>query len=203
MNPYWSYLLTAVGVLGLYLAGRKSYWGWGVGLGAQGLWIAYAYATSQPGFYLSALAYGSVYARNFYQWRKERRDAETYGRRVSAPMSEATAKAIGERLRSGTAPRRKVAALKFCDCGNYAGEHPFPGCPGKRPDECSASVSGRCLNEAEGDVACDTDQGECVRFDRPAERRCGWFTDPNGKRRHGVEQGPPGSTDFKSCVDTP
>lgn len=69
---YWSYLLTAVGVLGLYLAGRKSPMGWAIGLGAQGLWIAYASATHQPGFYISAVAYGSVYARNFLAWRRER-----------------------------------------------------------------------------------------------------------------------------------
>jgi hypothetical protein len=57
---WWSWLLTAVGVLGLYLAGRRSPWGWAVGLGAQGLWLAYAVATTQYGFIASALAYGLV-----------------------------------------------------------------------------------------------------------------------------------------------
>lgn len=89
MNPYWSYILTAVGVFGLWLAGRKNLWGWAVGLGAQGLWIAYAYATDQPGFYLSALAYGSVYARNLHRWARERREereaAQRYDRAVKTP----------------------------------------------------------------------------------------------------------------------
>lgn len=71
MNPYWSYLLTAVGVLGLHLAGKKNRWGWAVGLGAQTLWIAYAITTRQWGFLVSAFAYGSVYARNYTAWRKE------------------------------------------------------------------------------------------------------------------------------------
>jgi hypothetical protein len=35
MNPMWSWVLTAVGVTGLYLAGRKVWWAWFVGLGAQ------------------------------------------------------------------------------------------------------------------------------------------------------------------------
>ena len=68
MNPYWSYLLTAVGVFGLYLAGRKDRRGWMVGIGAQVLWIAYATATHQWGFYVSALAYGWVYVKNARLW---------------------------------------------------------------------------------------------------------------------------------------
>lgn len=32
---YWSWLLTVVGVFGLWTAGSKKSWGWLVGLGAQ------------------------------------------------------------------------------------------------------------------------------------------------------------------------
>lgn len=70
MNEYWSYLLTAVGAVGLYIAGRKHPAGWLVGLGAQGLWIAYALSTKQYGFLFSSLIYGSVYARNYRAWRQ-------------------------------------------------------------------------------------------------------------------------------------
>ena len=42
MNPGWSYILTAIGVFGLWLAGRKDWRGWLVGLTAQGVWLAYA-----------------------------------------------------------------------------------------------------------------------------------------------------------------
>lgn len=73
MNPYWSYVLTAVGIVGLYLAGRKSPWGWAVGIGAQALWLAYAIATQQWGFLVSCFAYGAVYVRNFRAWRHEAR----------------------------------------------------------------------------------------------------------------------------------
>lgn len=73
MSPYWSYLLTAVGVLGIWLAGRKSRTGWAVGLSAQVLWIAYALATAQWGFIVSAAVYGSVYARNWVRWTREAR----------------------------------------------------------------------------------------------------------------------------------
>lgn len=70
MTPYWSYLLTAVGAVGLLLAGRMQRAGWLVGLGAQGLWIAYALSTQQHGFLISAFIYGSVYARNYLAWRR-------------------------------------------------------------------------------------------------------------------------------------
>ena len=61
----------AVGVSGLYLAGRRSIAGWAVGFGAQFLWVLYAVATRQWGFLVSAFAYGAVYARNWFRWRRE------------------------------------------------------------------------------------------------------------------------------------
>ena len=69
MAWWWAYPLTAVGVFGLHAAGSKKSWGWLVGLGAQFLWIAYALHTEQYGFLISAVAYGSVYARNFRAWK--------------------------------------------------------------------------------------------------------------------------------------
>jgi hypothetical protein len=76
MNPYWSYFLSAVGILGIYLAGKKNKAGWAVGFGVQGVWIAYAIASRQWGFILSAIAYGTVYARNWIKWRADERSAE-------------------------------------------------------------------------------------------------------------------------------
>ena len=72
MAAYWSYVLTAVGVFGIYLSGRKIRWGWAVGLGAQFLWLAYAIATQQWGFLVSCVAYGWVYGKNFIAWTRDR-----------------------------------------------------------------------------------------------------------------------------------
>jgi hypothetical protein len=71
VSPYWSYLLAAVGIFGLYLAGKKIWWSWGVGIAAQVLWIAYAIATEQWGFIVAALGYGWVYTKNYLAWRAE------------------------------------------------------------------------------------------------------------------------------------
>ena len=69
----WSFALASVGIFGLWLAGRHNAVGWAVGFGAQLLWVAYATATEQWGFYVSAAGYGWVYARNYLAWRREAR----------------------------------------------------------------------------------------------------------------------------------
>jgi hypothetical protein len=65
---YWSGPLAGFGLIGLYLAGRKSYWGWVVGLADEVLWIIYAVHTGQWSFCVSALAYAWVYGRNLRAW---------------------------------------------------------------------------------------------------------------------------------------
>jgi hypothetical protein len=66
---WWSWILTAVGVTGLYFAGKNNKIGWAIGIGAQGLWISYALVTEQYGFLVSAFAYGFIYVKNFRAWR--------------------------------------------------------------------------------------------------------------------------------------
>lgn len=87
MNPIWSLALAAVGVLGIYLSGKKNYWGWGIGLGAQVLWIVYAVVTDQWGFIISALAYGWVYGKNFLTWRRDDAAAQTIPTDVGAVIT--------------------------------------------------------------------------------------------------------------------
>lgn len=67
---WWSWLLTAVGVFGIYLTTKKLWWGYVVGLGAQVLWVTYSVSTRQWGFLASAAAYGSVYALGWYRWTR-------------------------------------------------------------------------------------------------------------------------------------
>ncbi|AON96984.1 hypothetical protein BI081_gp123 [Mycobacterium phage Tonenili] len=67
---WWSYLLTVVGVTGIYLTTRKLWWGFAVGLAAQVLWTIYAVVTHQYGFLFSVLAYGSVHALGLWRWTR-------------------------------------------------------------------------------------------------------------------------------------
>ena len=75
-NLLWSFVLSTIGVFGIYLAGSKNVWGWFLGLGAQVLWFIFAIVTKQYGFIISAFAYGWVYGRNFLKWRREREEPD-------------------------------------------------------------------------------------------------------------------------------
>lgn len=68
----WSFVLAAIGIFGLYLAGSNNKWGWAVGIFAQFLWAWYAIHTKQYGFLISCVGYGSVYIRNFRRIHAER-----------------------------------------------------------------------------------------------------------------------------------
>ena len=72
-NLVWSIALAVIGIVGMHIAGRKSQWGWFIGLSAQILWFIFAIVTNQYGFILSAFAYGTVYGRNWWKWRAEKR----------------------------------------------------------------------------------------------------------------------------------
>ena len=70
VDQYWSWLLAAIGVSGIFLVGRKTIWGWLVLCVNECLWIIYALTTKQYGFIFAAVAYGVVYVKSFIHWRK-------------------------------------------------------------------------------------------------------------------------------------
>ena len=47
---YWTWALTGLQVMALWVAGRGQAWGWMLGSAVQPGWIAYALLTDQPGF---------------------------------------------------------------------------------------------------------------------------------------------------------
>ncbi|CDZ89024.1 conserved membrane hypothetical protein [Rhodococcus ruber] len=69
---WWSIMLATIGIVGIYVTTRKLWWGFALGLAAQLLWIAYAIATAQYGFILSAIGYGIVYWIGARKWFHER-----------------------------------------------------------------------------------------------------------------------------------
>lgn len=72
MDSWWSWALTAVGLTCFWLAGRKVWWAWYVGLTGQGLWLLYSLVSGQIGFLVGVAAYSFVYAKNARAWTKER-----------------------------------------------------------------------------------------------------------------------------------
>jgi hypothetical protein len=122
--------------------------------------------------------------------------AVRFSRDMHAPLSPEVIQRLRQRLADGTAPRRRVkrrepVVYDVIDPIGGTGPVPTPGSDTVVPKQCSASVSGRCLRETQGETGCDA-EWECLGS-------CGWFTGPDGTRRHGVEQVSPGFTDFKPC----
>lgn len=68
---FWSWLLAAIGVTGIFFVGKKTVWGWLILLSNEFIWIAYAITTKQYGFIISALAYAAVYIRSYIHWKRE------------------------------------------------------------------------------------------------------------------------------------
>ena len=65
----WSFVLMLSGALVMYLAGRKSYWGWVLGVANQILWGWFSFQTHQYGFIIGCVLYGSVYSLNLWKWK--------------------------------------------------------------------------------------------------------------------------------------
>ena len=70
MNPVWSWSLSIIGVIGIYLTGRKKWQGFLVGVVNELLWVIYSMETKQYGFILGSTIYISIYLFNINKWIK-------------------------------------------------------------------------------------------------------------------------------------
>lgn len=65
-------LLTSVGTLvGMWLAGNKSSWGWVVGIGNQALWLTFIILFGAWGLLPLLVALLFIYSRNLVKWKRE------------------------------------------------------------------------------------------------------------------------------------
>jgi hypothetical protein len=71
MNQIWSWALSSIGVIGIYLTGRKNWRGYAVGVVTECAWVGYAINTKQWGFIFGSTIYISVYLFNINKWIKE------------------------------------------------------------------------------------------------------------------------------------
>lgn len=67
----WSWILTAVGLTGFVLAGRRIWWAWYVNIACQALWLTYALTTNQFGFVVASAVYTVVFTQNAIRWTRE------------------------------------------------------------------------------------------------------------------------------------
>ena len=67
-----SYVLSVIGVTGLFVIGRGKWYGWLIAFLNECLWVTFALTTKQYGFLLGAGVYGTVNVYNATKWRKSR-----------------------------------------------------------------------------------------------------------------------------------
>lgn len=67
----WSWVLSAVGLAGFFLAGRKVWWCWYVNIANQIIWLAYSLITHQYGFLVATAAYTVIFIQNAVKWTRE------------------------------------------------------------------------------------------------------------------------------------
>lgn len=84
----WSWILTAIGLAGFFLAGRKVWWCWYINIANQVVWLAYSLITHQYGFLVGTVAYTIVFAKNAAVWTRAHRDAKTTPRQVIGHISK-------------------------------------------------------------------------------------------------------------------
>lgn len=80
MNPLWSWVLTFIGIACFWLAGRKVWWAWFVGIAGQFVWLAYSLLSGQWGFLAGVVLYTVVYVGNAVRWTREHRRKEEDGK---------------------------------------------------------------------------------------------------------------------------
>lgn len=81
MNQIWSFVLTAIGLTGFFLAGKKIWWSWYINIFNQILWLTYAWVTGQLGFWIGAIVYLSLFIKNARDWTREHYSKKDLARR--------------------------------------------------------------------------------------------------------------------------
>ena len=71
MGWWASWVLSVLGVVGIWLTGKKHWHGFAVGIVNEIAWVAYAIKTHQIGFIFGSTIYIAVYSLNINKWLSE------------------------------------------------------------------------------------------------------------------------------------
>jgi hypothetical protein len=71
---WWvSWVLSILGVVGIYLTGKKKWYGFAVGIANECAWVIYSVNTKQWGFIFGSTIYIAVYSLNINKWLSDER----------------------------------------------------------------------------------------------------------------------------------
>lgn len=71
MAEAFSWIVTVLGLLGFWLAGKKVWWSWYVNIVNQLAWVVFAVVTDYYAFLVGTAFYFVVFTRNAYLWTKD------------------------------------------------------------------------------------------------------------------------------------
>jgi hypothetical protein len=126
---YWSAALTVTFLISLALIGKHNPWGWALGIADELLWTAYAIATRQWPFIISAVAYTAVCLWNLLAWRRSTPEDDRRPPQPGCLRPERSAPSFG-----GLGGSTRGAGGMVRGCGEsepsvWAPRSRRPGCP--------------------------------------------------------------------------
>lgn len=71
MDQVFSWIVTILGLLGFWLAGKKLWWSWYINIANQVMWVIFALVTDYYAFLVGTAFYLVVFSRNAYLWTTE------------------------------------------------------------------------------------------------------------------------------------
>lgn len=117
---YGPWVVSAVGILGFHLAGKKIWWCWYVNVANQVLWVIFALVTDQLGFLVSTLFYLPLFANNARKWTQDHiRTKKTPVRVIKGPV-------IGKVTKVWEDEKGVYANIEMRDGTNHVGFDPKP-----------------------------------------------------------------------------
>lgn len=76
-ETYWTWTLFAAeiyGVTGMWLVGKKLWYGWAIVLTQSIPWFIYSISYNKPGFIAMNILWWTIYSINLTRWRKEQKN---------------------------------------------------------------------------------------------------------------------------------
>jgi hypothetical protein len=67
----FSWIVTILGLIGFWLAGKKLWWSWYINIANQIAWVIFAVITDYYAFLVGTVFYFVVFSRNAYLWTKD------------------------------------------------------------------------------------------------------------------------------------
>jgi len=115
---YGPWVVSAVGILGFHLAGKKIWWCWYINVANQILWVIFALVTDQLGFLVSTIFYLPLFANNARKWTRDHiRTKKTPVRVIKGPV-------IGKVTKVWEDEKGVYANIEMYDGSNHVGFDP-------------------------------------------------------------------------------